>query len=129
VALAAPPNEGQWSWSVRFAATELDLPHEDCSAVFNLRTVRPPEHRLTVRVVASETSEPIDDAHIRIGAYRAVTDPAGRAEIELPKGRYELFVWKAGFEAPEQTVQIDADINVEVAAITLPEEDPDAIWA
>jgi hypothetical protein len=38
-------------------------------------------------------------------------------------------VWKAGFEAPEQTVQVDADMSVEVAAIALPEEDPDAIWA
>ena len=48
--------------------------------------------------------------------------------VELPKGTYDLTVWKAGFEVPGQPVQVDADLTLEVEAVTLPEEDPDAIW-
>ena len=128
VELQPPADEGLSTWSVQFAATELELPHEGASANFNVTAARPPEHRLTVKVVTKETSEPIDEAYIRIGAYRAMTDPSGLALVELPRGTYELTVWKAGFEVPDQPVQVDADLSLKIEAVTLPEEDPDAIW-
>ena len=69
------------TWSVRFAATELELPHEGASANFNVTAARPPEHRLTVKVVAKETSDPIDEAlhpdRRLSGDDRSVWDRAG----------------------------------------------------
>ena len=56
VELPAPGSEGHWSWSVRFVATELDLPHEGTSAGFNLTDRAAARTQLTVKVVAKETS-------------------------------------------------------------------------
>lgn len=43
-------------------------------------------------------------------------------------GRYELAVWKAGYDIPATLVEIAADACVTVEAAALPEDDPDAIW-
>ena len=57
-----------------------------------------------------------------------VTDASGVAQVKTPKGRYELVVWKAGYDVPATTVTIEADAVVPVEARMLPEDDPDAIW-
>jgi hypothetical protein len=46
--LQAPPEAGMFSWSVRFDAAELEVPHEDAAASFSIAIVSPPEHKLTV---------------------------------------------------------------------------------
>src|SRR5438309_2205806 len=51
VGLAAPAKDGGASWSIRFAATELRLPHDEASARFGFETVKPPQHTVTVKVV------------------------------------------------------------------------------
>jgi hypothetical protein len=50
------------------------------------------------------------------------------AAIEVPKGTYELVVWKVGYDVPISSVEIGADRTVEIAATVVPEEDPDAGW-
>jgi hypothetical protein len=126
--LQAPSRAGMFSWSVRFDAAELEIPHEDAAASFSIAIVSPPEHRLTVKVFERETAAPIADAQVRLGAYRAATDPSGLAEIMMPKGTYDVWVWKVGYEAPASSVTIDADAAVEVAVAVVPEENPDAAW-
>jgi hypothetical protein len=126
--LTAPATEGLSAWSVRFAAAELELPHDGSAAEFRVAVVRPPEHRLTVKVVEKDSKVPIGDVQIRLGAYGAATGPSGTAEIMMPKGVHELHVWKAGYEAPARPVEIKDDIAVEVEATVVPEDDPDAAW-
>jgi hypothetical protein len=46
----------------------------------------------------------------------------------VPKGSYDLNVWKSGYEAPTTTISVDADLAVEVVIAPLPEENPDAAW-
>jgi hypothetical protein len=128
VALTAPPREGLLTLSARFAGGDVAVPHEGTASEFHIAVARPPEHRLRVKVVARETAAPIEQADIRVGAERAVTDAAGIAEVGMGKGRYELHVWKAGYEAPPTTVEIGADAFVQIEVATLPEEDPDARW-
>jgi hypothetical protein len=126
--LPAPGGPGMFSWSVKFDPAGLELPHEGAAARFSIAIVRPPEHRLTVKVVEQATAAPIHDAQVRLGAYRAATAASGLAEIMMPKGTYDLAVWKPGYEAPVTSVAIDADITVEIAVAALPEENPDAAW-
>jgi hypothetical protein len=126
--LLAPEQEGVAVWSARFEAAELDLPHEGAWSAFSLAVVRPPEHLLSVKVIEQATAAPIPDVELRLGAYRGTTGPSGLAEIALPKGRYELHVWKVGYDAPPRPVEIGADAFVEVEALFVPEEDPDARW-
>jgi hypothetical protein len=131
--LIAPEREGVATWSVRFEASELDLPHEGAATQFSIAVTPPPEHTLNVQVVEQATAAPIADAELRLvesrlGAYRGTTGPSGRAEIALPKGRYELHVWKTGYEAPPRPIEIDTDAFLRVEALAVPEEDPDARW-
>ena len=126
--LVAPAKEGMASWTARFEAAELALPHQDASSSFGAAIVRSPEHRLTVRVVEKDTAHPVEEALVRLGAYRAATGRSGLAEILLPKGRYELNVWKAGYDIAPTTLEFDKDVSIEIEAIVAPEEDPDAHW-
>lgn len=128
VELTAPDSEGLNTWSVRFAADGLALPHDGAAAEFSAAVVRPPEHRLTVKVIAQDSKAPIEDVQVRLGAFRSATDPSGIAQVMMPKGRYDLHVWKAGYEAPARAVEIKSDLAVEIEAALLSEDDPDAAW-
>jgi hypothetical protein len=126
--LLAPAEAGMFSWSVKFDAADVALPHQGASSHFSIAIVRPPEHRLTVKVLERESATPIENAHVRLGAYRAATGGSGLAELMLPKGFYDLDVWKSGYEAPTTPIAIDADLTVEVMIAAVPEENPDAAW-
>ena len=126
--LVAPAEAGMFSWSVKFDASGLALPHNGASSRFSIAIVRPPEHRLTVKVIERETAAPIENAHLRLGAFRAATDGSGIAELMLPKGSYDLDVWKSGYEAPTTPIALNADLAVEVAIAAVPEENPDTAW-
>ena len=124
----AAPAPGMYAWSARFAPDDLALEHEGAAYRFDVVVVPPPEHRLIVQVMERESAAPIADAQVRLGAYRAATDGSGRAELAMPKGSYDLTVWKAGYDAPQRRVEVTADLTVEVAVLPLPEENPDAAW-
>jgi hypothetical protein len=126
--LIAPAEAGMFSWSVEFAAADLALPHQGSSSRFSIAIVDPPEHRLTIKVVEQETASPVENAQVRVGAYRAATGGSGFAELMVPKGSYDLNVWKSGYEVPTAPIVVDADLAVEVAIAPMPEENPDAAW-
>jgi len=128
VEVLAPAEVGLSRWSVRFAPAGLALPHDGTAAEFTAAIVPTPQHRLTVKVIEQQSKAPIEDVQIRLGAFRGATGPSGLAEVMMPKGHYDLQIWKAGYEAPARPVDIDADLAVEIEAALLPEEDPDAAW-
>jgi hypothetical protein len=126
--LVAPIEAGIFSWSVKFDAADLPLRHQGASSNFCIAIVRPPEHKLTVKVAEEKTAIPIENAQIRVGVYRTATDHSGLAELMLPKGAYDLDVWKSGYEASATPITIDADLSMEVAITAVPEENPDTAW-
>jgi hypothetical protein len=128
VDLLAPASEGICSWSVQFAAAALETPHISTNSAFSFVVVKPPDHKMTVKVVEKDTGNPVENAQVRLGAYRAATDQHGLAEVMLCKGTYDLSVWKVGYDAPPQTVAVDDDAMVEVRLLMVPEENPDAAW-
>jgi hypothetical protein len=126
--LSAPDREGPRTWSVRFAATDVELPHDGSTSNFTVTVTRPAEHRVIVKVAEKDSGNPVEDAEVRLGVYRATTNPAGIATVEVPSGTYELVVWKVGYDIPIVSTEVDADRTVEVEATVVPEEDPDAVW-
>jgi hypothetical protein len=46
----------------------------------------------------------------------------------LPTGVYELAIWKVGYDTPIRKVRLDANMLIEIEAISVPVEDPDANW-
>lgn len=128
IELPAPVSAGICSWSVMFAPAETELPHEASSAQFSFAVVEAPEHRLTVKVVEKETKVPIENALVRLGAFRAATDRDGIAQVQTSKGAFDLVVWKAGYESPPRPMQVNEDLAVEIEAVKLPEDNPDTYW-
>jgi hypothetical protein len=126
--LPAPSREGLATLAASTEATSQGLAHDGASSSFTVAVAKPPEHTLTVKVIAKDTADPIADADIRLGAYRATTGPSGLAEVRIGAGTYEMHVWKAGYEAPITALDISADTSVQVEAVAMPEEDPDARW-
>jgi hypothetical protein len=86
------------TWSVEFEPREPDLPHERGSTTFSFLVVRPPEHRLTIKVIEKDTS---GDG----------TDHAAR-----------LVVWGS------LRTRLEKNMLIEVEVLSVPEEDPDAAW-
>jgi hypothetical protein len=128
VELPAPAREGLFWCAASFAADEIDAPHEGTSSRFSVAIVKPPEHRLTVKVLEKDTLAPIEDAQVRLGPYGATTDPSGQAQVAMPKGTFDLTVWKVGYEAPSMTVDVQDDATIRVEAVIVPPENPDAPW-
>ena len=126
--LTAPAEAGMFAWSVTFAAPNLALAHHGSSFRFSIAVVDPPEHRLTVKVVEQDTATPVENAQVRLGPYHAATGISGVAELALPKGSYDLKVWKSGYEAPTTAIAVDADLTVDIAIMPVPEENPDDLW-
>lgn len=125
--LTAPAEAGMFACSVAFAS-DLALAHHGSSSWFSIAIVDPPERRLTVKVVERDTATPVENAQVRLGPYRAATGGSGIAELVLPKGSYDLNVWKSGYEAPTTAITLDADLAVDVAITPVREEDPDNLW-
>jgi hypothetical protein len=128
IELPAPPGEGMHVWSVTLEPGELALAHEGAATTFSTSIVGPPEHRLTIKVIEKDTAAPIADAQVRLSAFRATTDPSGLAVVDLPRGVYDLNVWKVGYEAPRRTVTVNENMSIAVEVVSVPEEDPDAAW-
>jgi hypothetical protein len=126
VELQAPDRPGLITLAVRFDAVDLDEPHESAAASFNVSVIARPEHMLTVKVVAD--GAPVEEAIVRLGPVRVSTDASGTAAVKLAKGRYELVVWKAGYDAPVTPLTIDADAFAQIDVRVVPQADPDAVW-
>ena len=127
VELVAPASEGGASRSVRFAPTELQLPHGWASARFGFETVKPPRYSVAIKVVEHDGT-PVEDAQVRLGVYFACSDPAGLARVAMPQGTYTLDVLKTGYEAVSRVLDVDDDVAVEVEVAVIPPENPDSYW-
>ncbi len=95
---------------------------------FNVAVVPKPEHTLTVTVTERNTNAPLPAVEIRMGAFHARTDAAGRAELKVCPGEYQLLIWRNAYDASPKSIEIDRDTSVEIAMVHVPEEHPDARW-
>ena len=130
VNLTAPTKEGTRSWTVIFSSREAEISHEDATAAFSFLAVRPPDHTVTVTVVEKETQAPLQNVQVRLGLYQASTDEHGLARLEVPRGEYNLDLWKVGYEVTPQDLEVSESVTILVNAVILPEKDPDdeRVW-
>ena len=109
-----------------FDTAGLELPHDGAASTFSVAIVPPPEHKLTVKVIEKDTAAPIEDALVRLGAYRA--KPAAPASPKsAAQGPLRAQFWKAGYEIQPKTLDLDQDVSLQLEALVVPEEDPDAL--
>ncbi len=80
-----------------------------------------------LKVTEKKTDVPVRDVEVRLGPHRGSTDDLGSAKVELPKGAYDLVVWKLGYRALEKAVEVTADTTVQVE-IELDPEPEQEYW-
>ena len=119
IKVPAPASHGLAEFTVRCAGA---------SSRFCVAVVGKPEHRLTVKVAERGSAAPLEGVEIRLGAFHARTDAAGRAELKVCKGAYRLQAWKAAHDAPALPIEINGDLSLEVVMVHVPEDHPDARW-
>jgi hypothetical protein len=117
VELTAPATVGLTFWTVCSTREGMHSSHQAASTPFSFKTDPPPEHRVTIKVIGSDTTTPIRAAEVRLGVYRTATDAGGVATCELPKGVYDLKIWSDGYEGPPMTVEVTQDLAIEVEAL------------
>jgi len=121
VELTAPGAEGVASFHAAFSpAAEADLAHADSQAPFSLRTTGRPEHVVTIDVVNKDTGAAVGDVEIRLGPYIRFTDSAGRLQIAVPGGVYDLSVRKDGFSAAPMEAHVIADTSIRIDGSAVP---------
>ena len=112
------------------AADVMATPHAASHATFGFRAAGPPQHRVTVTVRDRDTGAPLRDVEVCVGAYRTSTGESCRATVEVPGGRYELHMRKAGYAVHTGSVAVDRDVTLEIAAVAASDTDldDDQLW-
>jgi hypothetical protein len=120
--VAAPEAEGDHSWSLQATAPEPS--HGHASSIVRFVASRPPEHRVTLEVIEKGSGAPVTGVELRLGRFRAATNEAGIAQVEVPGGTYEVCAWKIGYDVLSRTADIadDTTIHLEVAAAPEPQQ-------
>ena len=75
---------------------------------FSVAAAAKPEHKLTVQVTERDSKAALDGVEIRLGPFHARTDKAGRAELRVCKGEYQLQLWRTAHIAPPQPIRSTA---------------------
>ena len=117
---AAPSVDGPHSWTVAVPAVSSGPAHDEASVPFSFIAVGPPEHRVTLKIAKKDAGTAIDAVEVRAGVFRAATDLAGLATLDLPPGTYDLNVWKSGYELASTTVEVAGDVQVDLALVPAP---------
>src|SRR5437867_779333 len=100
----APSATGAYTWKVRFAGTDSQSPHQEKTSTFRFIAAPSPEHCVTIQVVAEKMDSAVGDVEIRVGCYRGRTDESGFAKLDVPKGLYDVTVWKEGYESVSRSI-------------------------
>jgi hypothetical protein len=117
--VAPAEREGDQSWTIH--AATLEPLHGDATSVVRFVACKPPEHRVTVAVTAKDSSLPLDGVELRLGRFRAATNDAGVAHIEVPGGTYEVGTWKIGYDVVSTTIAVASDTTVHLELTAAPE--------
>ena len=121
--VSVPDSEGDHDLTIH--AEPVGSDHPQAMSVVRFVASRPPEHRVILEVVEKGSGTALAGVELRIGAFRAATDDAGVAHVDVPGGLYEVSAWKVGYDLLSTTRQVvgDATIRIEVTA-TAPAEQP-----
>lgn len=122
VEVAAPEAEGEQSWSVQ--ATAQDSSHGPATSMVRVIAVRPPEHRVTLKAIHKGTAVPLAGVQLRVGVFRAATNEAGIAQIEVPGGTYDVVAWERGFDILSRSVNVAADVSLQLELAATTDPDP-----
>jgi hypothetical protein len=122
VELDIAPTEAEGDQAWRIEATP-ESTHVSTTSLVHVVACKPPEHRVTVEVVDNKSRLPLGGVELRLGSFRAATNEAGIAHLELPSGNYEVGTWKVRYEMVSTTVHVAGDMTIHLELT--PESEPE----
>jgi hypothetical protein len=126
--IPVPAQQQSAEYAVRFMPNASEPADGTVATRFSIVVTAKPEHKLTVKVTEQATAEALGGVEIRIGAFGGRTDAAGRAELYVCKGEYQLQLFRTAHIAPARPITIKGDASVELTMLHVPEDHPDARW-
>jgi hypothetical protein len=113
---------------VRFIPDPREPAYDALATRFSIVATAKPEHKLTVKVTEQATTGALEGVEVRLGSFRARTNAAGRAELHVCKGEYQLQLCRTAHIAPAKPIKIEGDTSIELTMVHVPEDHPDARW-
>jgi len=126
--IPAPAQQQFAEYAVRFIPDPREPAYDALATRFSIAPTAKPEHKLTVKVTERDTAAALGGVEIRLGPFRARTNAAGRAELRVCKGEYQLQLCRTAHIAPPHPINIEGDASVELTMVHVPEDHPDARW-
>jgi hypothetical protein len=120
----APRDRDVADYSVRLEPAN----HDAVPTRFSITIAAKPAYTLTVTVTERDTKTALDGVEIRVGPFHARTDKAGRAELRVSRGDFQLQLWRTAHIAEPQPIRVGRDDSLELTMVHVPEEHPDARW-
>jgi hypothetical protein len=120
VDVVAPGKPGLHNWEVEAPASKIhvataDVPiaHDALSSTFAVRFVSPPDSVVRVQVTDKESGTPLEGATVIAFPYRAVTDEAGVAVLNVPRGQYRLQVSQSKYVAFGSSIEVTGETTAD----------------
>jgi hypothetical protein len=125
VALKAPSKGEFYQWTAKFPKPGLELEHEGTALTFAFGTASPPEHIVTVEVIDLYTRTPIENAQVTLHSsgtpYGNQTDDAGVTKLNVPKGKYQIYVYKRFYEDLQIAADVSSDLTIKAELLPAPD--------
>jgi hypothetical protein len=128
LALTASSDEGVHQYRLASVVEDLTLPHSAFDATLSFATIGELAHAISISVLEHSTNLPIADTQVRLGFQCAATNETGLARFMAPSGRQKFFVWKAGYKAADQLLDIGRDETFVIRMEAMPAKSPYARW-
>ena len=126
--MPVPAQQQFAEYAVRLLSSADDPTHNAMATRFSVTVTAKPEHKLIVKVTEQALAEALGGVEVRVGAFGGRTDSAGRAELRVCKGEYQLQLFRTAHIAPPKPIDIKGDASVELTMLHVPEDHPDARW-
>jgi hypothetical protein len=124
----APAQQQFAEYAVRLMPDSDEPAHDAVASRFSVAATAKPEHKLILKVTEQKTAAALEGVEIRLDSFRARTNAAGRAELHVCKGEYQLQLCRTAHVAPPKPIKIEGDASVELTMVHVPEDHPDARW-
>jgi hypothetical protein len=113
------PKTGVARYTVRCGAAET---------WFSVIAAAKPTCTLSVQVTELDSKAALDGVEIRLGPFHTRTDKAGRAELRVAAGEYQLQLWRTAHIAQPTALKVESNTSIDLTMVHVPEEHPDARW-
>jgi hypothetical protein len=128
LSIPAPAQQQFSEYAVSLMPNPGEPAHHAVATRFTVAATAKPEYKLTVKVTEQTTAAALEGVEIRLGSFRARTNAAGQAKLQVCRGEYRLQLCRTAHIAPAKPINIDGDTNIELTMVHVPEDHPDARW-